>query len=236
MFEVLLGLACASALPALAASEEPVARAAREFLLDRAAQAGLVQPEVSLKLIAGDGAPLACATAPRVEALDTRHPSRMRYAAVCPASGARAEYVVRAELSAQVVVAPGGIAARRPIAGHEVTLERRPLAGSAEVTSDPEDVIGQSARRAIRAGQVVDRKLLVEPVLVRRGAAVRIVARNGPVLVTAAGEAMELGHAGDIVNVRNTTTGNVIRARVTGSNEVEPADMPITPSAPQSAR
>ena len=205
MFEVLLGLACASALPALAASEDPVARAAREFLLDRATQAGLVQPEVSLKLIAGDGAPLACASAPRVEALDTRHPSRMRYAAVCPASGERAEYVVRAELSAQVVVAPGGIAARRPIAGHEVTLERRPLVGSAEtcglmgvlaLTPDkarraafaaPEGTVGLRARERAFANDLVmrhvnDRLIIAPPLVIAAAEIDELVARAERVL------------------------------------------------------
>lgn len=228
---VLLG----SALPATATRlEDEVARVARLHLLDSAKAAGLTDPTVTLQVAPARRAPPVCDGTPRVEATDTRHPSRMRFAAICPGhDDERTEFVVRASLSAQVVVTTTAISAGRPINATEVTLERRSIGASDAPTADLDAVIGQSSRRALRSGQTVDTDSLSAPVLVRRGAAVRIVARNGQVLVTAAGEALAAGRNGDLIEVRNTATGKVIHARVTGRNEVAPAD--ITP-APQSAR
>jgi flagella basal body P-ring formation protein FlgA len=67
--------------------------------------------------------------------------------------------------------------------------------------------------------------------LVKRGAAVRIVARREQIEVSMAGEALDAGARGALLRVRNAN-GTVIRARVTGADMVEPAD---TPASAQSA-
>lgn len=225
-----------AALPASAGVEDEVARAARRHLLEAAEAAGLAEPAVTLEVAGARRQAPACAQPLRIEPLDTRHASRLRFAAVCPGhDDARAEFVVRAELTAHVAVATAAVAAGRPIAAQDVALERRPLGAATAPTSDLDAVVGLSSRRALRAGQVIDTPALAAPVLVRRGAAVRIVARNGQVLVTAAGEALAAGRQGELIEVRNSATGKVIQARVTGSNEVAPTDMPISAS-PQSGR
>jgi flagella basal body P-ring formation protein FlgA len=74
----------------------------------------------------------------------------------------------------------------------------------------------------LRSGQLINRRWLIEPVLVKRGANVTIVARNAGVSVQVAGEALAAGRRNEIVQVRNKTNGRIIRARVIGENEVEP--------------
>ena len=69
--------------------------------------------------------------------------------------------------------------------------------------------------------------LLASPTLVKRGEAVRIVARNEQVEVSMAGEALDAGARGSLVRVRNAS-GTIIRAKVTGAGTVQPADMPVT--------
>lgn len=216
---------------------EAVARAAREHLLEEADRAGLSDPVVTLQVRADARGRAVCSGVLEVEVVDARHPTRMRFAATCRNGESwRDEFVVRGELSAQVAVATAQIKAGRPIAAAEIALERRAVTSPEAVSSSLDAVVGLASRRALRAGQVVDRRTLAEPILVQRGAAVAIVARNGPVQVTTAGEALAPGRAGDIVEVRNIASGRVIRARVTASNVVEPADMvPMAPS-PQSVR
>ena len=80
--------------------------------------------------------------------------------------------------------------------------------------------------RPLRPGQVLQKRLLAAPVLVKRGEVVVIEARSGPIQVTASGEALEPGRQGDVVRVRNVNTGKIIRARVVDTGTVQPADMP----------
>ncbi|HSI60755.1 MAG TPA: flagellar basal body P-ring formation chaperone FlgA [Ideonella sp.] len=218
----------APAAPALAV-EVQVAEAAREFLLAQAEREGLQAPEASATAlpVLPSAPPAACRQAWRVQPGDTRFASRMRFAASCPGeTAAPREFIVRAELTAEVVVASRALPANQPLAAADLALERRDVSAVRDALSDIDAVEGLSGRRALKAGQVVQKGLLIEPLLVKRGALVRIVARTGPVEVSASGEALDAGRRGEIVRVRNVNTGKVIRARVAGDALVEPADMP----------
>jgi len=231
----LLGLLTAGALPAIAEpADSLVAQAARQFLLDQAAHAGWQKPVVEVSVI-GERKSLACPRPVNVEPLDTRYPGRMRFAAHCPgAEGGRLNFVVRGEISAEILVTTTALSAGRGIAGADLTLERRDITTIPDALSEPAAVVGQSSRRSLRSGQIVQRQMLVAPMLVRRGDAVHVVARSGPVEVTTSGEALDAGRSDDIIRVRNTATGKVIRTRVRASGTVEPVDLPmlIPPQSP----
>jgi len=146
----------------------------------------------------------------------------MRFAASCAEPAWRAEFVVRATISAEVVTAARDLRAGEVIDATAVTLERRDLVAPAEAISDPALVVGKTSRRVLRSGQLVSRRWLVEPLLVRRGADVTILARDVGVEVRVAGEALAAGRRNEIIQVRNKTNGNVIRARVIDVDTVEP--------------
>ncbi len=103
---------------------------------------------------------------------------------------------------------------------------RRDASGTAGALSDIEAVAGKASQRPLHRGQLIDSRWLIEPILVKRGATVSIVARNVGVEVQVPAEAVEEGRRNDIIRVRNTMNGQVIRARVIGDNAVEPADSP----------
>lgn len=229
----LAALLLALTAPLALAGTDELARGAREHVLEKAAAAGFADAAVVLKVI-GD-TPADCPGPVAVEPVDTRFLTRMKFAATCDAAGWRDEFIVRGELSARVVVATERIAAGRPIASGEVDLGQRTLGSLENATSALDEVVGQSSRRAVRPGQIVDPRWLAEPVLVRRGANVAIIATNGLVRVTTIGEALGAGREGDIIDVRNVASGRVIRARVTANETVEPADIPGA-SLPQSGR
>jgi flagella basal body P-ring formation protein FlgA len=228
-------LTAAIALPAAAAPVDSlVAQAARQFLGEQAARAGLQNPVIEASVLPGKRPALNCRETPRVEPLDTRHASRMRFVAVCPeADGQRQEFVVSAEVTAEVLVAAVALPAGRAIAADDLALERRDVVTTPDALSDPAAAVGQSSRRALRPGQIVQKQMLASPLLVRRGDTVRIVARSGPVEVTSAGEALEAGRGNDAIRVRNAATGKVIRARITGSGAVEPVDLPMPSQPPE---
>ena len=205
-----------------------VEAAARAHVLRWADSSGLIEPKFELNVLRGSRPLAACRQAVTVDAVDTRMPSRMRFAAVCPgAEGWRYEFVVRAQVSARIAVAAADVPAGKVIADEDVLLERHDISGVADPVSDPRDVVGMSGKRTLRAGEVLRQALLSAPTLVKRGEAVRIVARHEQVEVSMAGEALDAGARGTLVRVRNAN-GTVIRARVTGAATVQPADMPVT--------
>jgi flagella basal body P-ring formation protein FlgA len=201
-----------------------VAESARQLLLDKIKQSGLSAPVVDATVLPNPRPMAACREHLAVEAVDTRFPMHMRFAVVCPDSNARKEYVVRAQASAEVVVTSAVLAAEQMLEAQDVTLERRDVTAIPDAISDPRLVIGLAYRRGLRVGQVVQKQGLIPPILLRRGESVTISAVNGPIEVSVAGEALELGRRGDVIKVRNVATGKIIRARVTDKGTVEPAD------------
>lgn len=167
---------------------------------------------------------------PSVEALDTRYPARMRFAVTCPGStGGRQEVIVRAEISAEVLIATTSLASGHVLAAEDLASERRDVSNAQDALSELTAAVGQALKRSLRPGQVLQRQMLTAPLLVRRGDTVRIVARSGPVEVSNAGEALENGHGDDVIRVRNPATGRVIRVRVIDRGSVEPVDLPTMP-------
>lgn len=214
--------ACANATVEAATPQERVEQSAKQHLLAAAERAGLIAPQVRVQALAR-GEVATCPESVKVEPVDTRMVSRMRFAVVCSsAPGKRVEFVVRGTLTAEVVVASEDVQANRPIAAEQVTLERRDVSAVTDPIADIAAVVGKSSRRALRAGQVVSGRWLVEPVLVKRGARVTIVARNAGVEVQVAGEALESGRRNETIRVRNAGNGAEIRARVVDENVVEP--------------
>lgn len=231
----LLAVMAITCLPsALAASADArVEQTARQLLGEQALRAGLSKPLVEARVASQSGSPAACPQ-PTVEAVDTRNPGRLRFAVFCPGDdGGRQQFIVRAKVSAEVLVATGPLSFGRTLVAEDLTLERRDVANLRDAVSDPAGAVGLALKRSLRPGQALLRPMLVAPVLVHRGEAVRIVARRGAVEVSSAGEALENGQAGAAIRVRNTGTGKVIQARIVAGGVVEPVDFPIN-TMPQS--
>ena len=222
---------CAHAAP-VPADKIPllVEDAARAYVLRWADSRGLLEPEFDIEVVRGSRPLAACSNAVTVEAADSRQPSRMRFNAICAGDGTRGggwryEFVVRAKVSARIVLAANEIGAGKVITDDDLLLERHDISTLGDSVSDPQEVVGMSAKRTVRVGEVLRTGALAAPVLVKRGDLVNIVASRDQVTVTMSGEAMDAGAKGSQVRVRNSS-GNIIRARVTGPGSVQPADMP----------
>jgi flagella basal body P-ring formation protein FlgA len=82
------------------------------------------------------------------------------------------------------------------------------------------EAAGKRALRSIDAGQLVERKMLEDPPLVKKGERVRIEASGGQIRVTALGRVLQDGRAGEQVRVMNLMSGKEIYATVTGAGAV----------------
>jgi len=102
----------------------------------------------------------------------------------------------------------------------------------AEVESDlgdvPEDavagrdaLVGLRVVRPVSAGAWIRRTAVAQPLQVRRGAPVTLVARVGAVEARAAAQAKNDGAAGEIITVMNLNSKRTLRARVVGAGLVQ---------------
>jgi flagellar basal body P-ring formation protein FlgA len=109
-----------------------------------------------------------------------------------------------------------------------VSFDRRPVERLRDYLTSPEALAGKRARQALLPGRVLtaidaedDGHEAATPPLVRRGEAVKLLVRLGPVNVMASGEALQDGRAGQSVRVRNTDSKQVVLGRVTERSLVE---------------
>ncbi len=87
---------------------------------------------------------------------------------------------------------------------------------------DPQRVVGQRARRLIRAGSTINPDMLERVPLVVRGQLVSVASVVGGVRVVTSGKASGSGHLGDVVTVRPTDRRRVeFDATVVGPGQVQ---------------
>jgi flagella basal body P-ring formation protein FlgA len=103
----------------------------------------------------------------------------------------------------------------------DILVERMPRN---EITADtigrPEAIIGQAARRALRAGQTIRPVDLMKPDLVGRNDTVTILFEVPGIVLTARGKALAAGAEGDLVPVLNPQSKRVVQATVDGPGRV----------------
>jgi len=117
----------------------------------------------------------------------------------------------------EIVVLARPIARGEPVRESDILLERRPRA---EIPSDAVTqlgtVIGQAARRALRAGQTLRPADLMKPDLVGRNEMVTILFEAPGLSLTARGKALAAGAEGETITVLNPQSKRVLQATVTG--------------------
>jgi flagella basal body P-ring formation protein FlgA len=116
---------------------------------------------------------------------------------------------------------------RRQVATGEIVrandimeIEAREDALRRDAIVDASRIVGQSARRALRPGDVLREGDLRAPVLVARNGLVTIQLRMGAMSLTAQGRALEEGARGETVRVVNVQSRRTIEATVVGPDTV----------------
>jgi flagellar basal body P-ring formation protein FlgA len=228
----LLGLLFVAAAGAQTLEAE-VAEFTRQRLIEQAQREGLLEPEAQVQVLPALGnaaaqrrAAATCAKPWALQAREIRTLSRLRVQALCPGStAAPLDFIVKGQLSAEILITAIALPAGHALVETDLLRERRELASLGDAVSDADAVIGLSPRGSLRAGQPLQKRQLVEAMLVKRGERLRIVARHGAIEVQAPGEALEAGALGATIRVRNSNTGRVIGARVTAAGVVEPSEL-----------
>jgi len=124
---------------------------------------------------------------------------------------------VRVSAAMPRVIARTPLSAGKPVAKEQVRLETSddfPLRN--DTARSLEEVIGRIARRAVRAGLPVLRSDLAEAFQVERGDTVQVMVIAGAAQLELDAEAEASGRQGDMIPLRNPSSGKLFRARIDG--------------------
>lgn len=113
--------------------------------------------------------------------------------------------------------------ARSDLRSGDVITEGDVVEEHSEVTSSSvpcSEAIGMSVRSTLRAGAALRDSSLKAPDVIKRGDRVVIEYSSGALRVTAVGEAKKDGARGEWIQVRNTMSDSLLKARVLGAGRV----------------
>lgn len=89
--------------------------------------------------------------------------------------------------------------------------------------SEPDLVVGKQAKRDIFKNEALEKRLVERPVVIKKGAPVRLVYKTKNLLLTNLVKALKEGKRGDVIPVRPLTGERTIYATVIDANRVEVA-------------
>ena len=78
----------------------------------------------------------------------------------------------------------------------------------------PETLLGLTAKRRIRPNQLLTPSLIDEPLLVRRGDKVKVIAEREGIAASVQGEALDNGAKDAIIRVKNSNSGKTLKVKV----------------------
>ena len=102
----------------------------------------------------------------------------------------------------------------------DVRVDRRGLIAGVEPLREPAAILGQRALRTIAPGELIQPNQLESPPLVRRGDIVTLTVQGPGLTAVTQGEAREDGKAGQVIRVRNRTSGREVYGQVEGERAV----------------
>ncbi len=120
--------------------------------------------------------------------------------------------ITREVLQAARNIKRGDVIAKKDLEVVQETTMRR----HGEALVNKEEAVGKQAARSIRAGSTLTAAMVEYPPVVERGNPVLILAENESLRITTRGEALEDGHTGEIIRVRNLQSGKEFSSIVTG--------------------
>ncbi len=122
---------------------------------------------------------------------------------------------VRIEVQRDIVIASRSLARDVQIGGDDVHVVKKWVSRMAtNIVSDPKEVIGKRLTVGTAANGEIQQIYLKQPILIKRGAPVRIIYENGSLSVSALGYSEEDGVLGGLVRIRNATSQKTLHARV----------------------
>ncbi len=151
--------------------------------------------------------------------------------AICPGTGRAVRLTVVVQVTVPTLVAAMPLARGSVLTVGQLQLQDLPVTHGVEPMTDPALLIGQRLRSALRAGQPLSSRLLEPELWVTTGDEVALTAGAGSVAVSVTAKALQDGHAGEQIRVRNLSSGRTVAAWVTGPGRTS-TRLPAAPALP----
>ena len=98
----------------------------------------------------------------------------------------------------------------------DLVLEERELTQqNHQYLKQAPELVGMELKHAVRAGDIIRKKMLKAPVYVKRGDIVQIIAQKGTFRVQMQGVAQKSGGYADEISIKNINTNRIIIAKIT---------------------
>lgn len=135
----------------------------------------------------------------------------LAHAASIPPAAAQDGHGIRQLPVPVAAIAAGDIIRADDLTQRKFKTTPRSLSGIA-MTAD--EIAGKEARRSLRAGRPIPLSAIMTPLAVRRGERVTAFYEDAGLSISTELLALEDGSTGDIISLRNISTGLVVRAEV----------------------
>ncbi len=129
---------------------------------------------------------------------------------------------VRFGIEATLVAASHEIKRERVLSQGDLLLKRGIFAPKdvLSAVTDPNQVIGMTAKRRIPAGSIITPRMVKQTILVKRGDLVTVSVEAGDIVILAKAKALRSGALGDEITVQNIATGRSFSGTVAGRDRV----------------
>ena len=135
--------------------------------------------------------------------------------------------IKRTWVQAEVRVFDHVVVTSRPLANHEsftsdnVRIERRELRSLAvRALTALDDVLGKQAGHMIPINEIVTASMVKQPRVVRRGGGITMLFETGELRIAARGKALQPGSVGDVIQVKNASSGKVLEGQILDAHTV----------------
>lgn len=135
--------------------------------------------------------------------------------------------IKRAWVQADVRVYDNVVVTSRPLAHHEpfshdnVRIERRQLSVlTVQALTRLDDVLGKNAAYVLRMNTIVTAAMAKRPRVVRRGSGVTMFLETRGLRVATRGQALQPGSVGDVIRVKNASSGKIIEGQIIDAHTV----------------
>jgi len=125
------------------------------------------------------------------------------------------------EVIAPVAVAKAPLAKDSLLDPEQFAVEKRDISNLDAPVTNPAEVAGLKLARSLKTGDPLVSRAMLTPPMVHRGDMVKMVVRQGGMLLTAAGVAQSDGTEGQTIRVENSNSKKIVRGQVRGPGIVE---------------
>lgn len=148
--------------------------------------------------------------------------SRLRYDISChDANSWSVNVTVKPDIYLPILVTKNTVERGERLSASDIQLKRHNISNlRGSYLTDPDDVVGLTAKRRIRPLQPLSSSQLDMPILVTRGQKVIMIASQDGIEARTIGEAMKNGRKGELIQVRNLGSKQIVSAIVDQSGVV----------------